>query len=258
MNTISKMNNRSLFKSIFSFFSIALIAVVFSFNFSSCSKDIVDGEVHVGQYEVLYVEKKYLPIDIPSAASEVPLTRLKLYDLSKSLSNDNKEEFNWEMVSDFGLWSAVKAGESALISIGYDPAVSVFSNFQVSTKDQIIEFILDELNDTYPQQIHDRSDLNIELFKYANVLLLELDDYDILAKLRRLQAVRYVEPESFDLEDFWTAETRFFGNEGCGGDDPVGNDQISREFNRWNNSRVGWQYDANKVSDAWFLVKVKM
>jgi len=157
------------------------------------------------------------------------------------------------MADDYMFWSAVKAGQKPLISIGFKEDVSIFENDTRDTKTQIEEFIVSKLQAKYPEKTISLQDLNPEYFRFIKAFYIELDDYEILTKLRRLEGVRYVEPEYYDLETYIHDNLMATQRDGlgCGQDSAIPADDASTVYNYQYNSRVSWHYHVNKVYGAW-------
>jgi len=180
--------------------------------------------------EVLFAKHDYLPDEIPDFQNNPPLKSKSIF---KEITTLEK-----------------------MISIGYKKDVPVYKDNTASTRDQILNFMVTELQKKKSGANVSLSDIKPRYFKYIDAVMIEVDDYEILGKLRRLKTIRYVEPESLDIDTFLLPDNNEKSGSnheksGCGGAGIVSDDKISRRFSHNNNSRIPWQYDANNVYGAW-------
>jgi len=217
----------------------------------ACQKESFDKEEALTNTAPSFKEHNYLPEETPELQDTVPLSPKSIFKTTRKLEEELGEEFRWKMVDDFTFWSAVKAGETSLISIGFEKDTPVFDDSNSPVKDQVLQFLIEELEKKNPGKKYEVSDLNPRHFKFIDAVMVEIDDYEILGKLRRLETIRYVEPESFDIDQFILNEINNKSSFLCLFGSPVTSSHISRKYAFNLNSRIPWQYEANKVYGAW-------
>lgn len=163
---------------------------------------------------------------------------------------------HWNELSDEVVWSALVNSDS-LLSVGYQPEgfsrideviheIDVESPQWKNVKNGLIGFIVSELNRIYP----DKPVAASEILAFGNKGLpyfnIKISDFEVLAKLRRLDVVRYAEPMGYETLDSQRSEA------GCGeyeGDydliNGVDYTVISPSCKR------SWNFGVNDISDAW-------
>ncbi len=220
----------------------------------SCQKESITDDLTKNseiRQTILSDSHPYLPAAIPDKESIDPMSGQEIFTVYEEKFAPLEEDFEWKMADDYMLWSAVKAGEKPLISIGFKEHASVFENDDRDTKEQILDFIVSELQAKQPEKSITKEDLKPEYFKFIDAFYVELDDYEILAKLRRLDGIRYVEPEYYDLEVYVHPQAAQRGGLGCGGETVTPLSYVSSPYSYQNNSRVSWHHNFNKVTGAW-------
>jgi hypothetical protein len=133
-----------------------------------------------------------------------------------------KGDFQWNWIDDYSFWSAVKSVQP-LVAIGYKPSsykgniadeihtIDIKSAEWRAVHDALLAFAKKELQ----TKLGDKFDEANFIYEDDQVLpriVLRIDDYELLAKLRRSDNVRYIEPLDFDFSE---SEQR--SSSGCGG-----------------------------------------
>lgn len=188
----------------------------------------------------------------------VPISREKLEKIvSEELKAKN--DFRWSWVSDLVFWSATKAAKPT-VAIGYKPLnvgdisntierIDIHEKSWQDVHDALLELIVNELNNASPNSKITARDILIEDDEKLPRIVVRLDNYDVIAKLRSCQNIRYIEPLDFDFAP--QAEER--SSSGCGGTAvstlPAGDYTTVAP----NNCVVPWNYTNANIPAAWNL-----
>jgi len=225
-----------------------LFAVAGLFMLASCGKELSENWDDKYDYELKFGE-------IETLDGREPLSKQKINDVVlKSLQERN--EFRWDYVDAYTIWSAANQSDS-LISIGYQPAgyQNLDANIhQINVKDKewaevydaLTKYILKELSSQRGVEVQ-KEDVFAFGFKPLPYFNVKLADYEIIAKLRTLKEVRYVEPMSYGTELNDTQKALGCGNGGPGSVPSSDYSVVSP------NAKVSWNYEDHNVEEAWAL-----
>lgn len=230
-------------KSLLILFGLAILV-------ASCKKETESAESAPDQV-VLKIEG-----DI-AKAPENAMTKTEINQIAERLLIE-EGVVRWEKMSDEALWSAVVQTDS-LVSIGYQPEGYQNLNDQIHLIDvksekwngvyrALVEFIVDETNALHPEKPVEAEDIiafGEKPLPYFNV---QIADYSTIAKLRRMNVVRYVEPMGYGTET--TTPNRSAA--GCGDNTPNYGLQNGVDYTVISpNAKVSWNYDSSNIQDAW-------
>ncbi|UII25591.1 S8/S53 family peptidase [Fulvivirga maritima] len=160
------------------------------------------------------------------------------------------EESPWRNVSNHTLWSAVKAGKG-VVTIGVK-SVDNWANLAAESGwDQLT--YAKEYTKAYLNYINENeSSISFESYDGFPVIWAEITDYDMLAKLRQLPTVRYIEPDGFDLEanEMINARQASSGS-GCADDENYANQSDRYTIPPGTNYKVSWHLYTHNIPAAW-------
>lgn len=179
--------------------------------------------------------------------SEDPLSIQVLLDLQ------NNNDDPWHDASDYMIWSAVKHTLSR-VNIGIKPPNRTIEQAESllyeanSAMDEARDYTLGYLMPELEKLGIPEEDLELEKANDFPVISLNLDDYELLSKLRKLPSVRYIEP-TYDLVN--NQDTQYLDS-GCPADRNERNNIDHREINFAGGSYIiPWQQDAHNIPLAW-------
>jgi serine protease len=164
-------------------------------------------------------------------------------------------DFHWANIDDYHFWSAVNAVEP-LVAIGYQPShykgniseeihkIDIHSEPWQSTHDAIIDFIKMSLKEKNEDTQNDEN-LIYEDDAVLPRIVVRLTDYETIAKLRRIENIRYIEPLDFDFSE---ADER--SSSGCGGT-AVTAMPTADVSTTTPNARIPWNYNNMNIPAAW-------
>jgi len=184
-------------------------------------------------------------IEVEPLGNREPLTGSELLAIAMEMQQGGNE-FNWDKVDDFTLWSAVVRGDST-ISIGFENRAALGLN----SKNQTIDFILEytKSNIGYGGSA---DELKRRDFNTIDVVVVKINDYLTIGRMRKLPFVRYVEPWGFSLEAYMDVPSggRIQSGFGCG---EYGTSYSSTAYTLLpgTNSAISWHLTAHKVDAAW-------
>lgn len=234
------------------FKSLTLIAISVGLLLASCQRDSLkpgpDAQPIAG-----LIEKgdPIQPLEGRQPMSRADVDRYALRTLAE------KEDFRWEWLDDYTFWSFVNAKEP-IIAIGYKPAgygdiSDILHNIDLnapewaSTREALKSFILNELNQNRAGEPLQWKDIVVEEDKYLPILTLRLDNYELIARLRRIEQVRYVEPLDYGLEEDANRSTS-----GCGG--TAASSIPTADFTTTTpNAKIPWNFNTHNIPAAWSL-----
>ena len=162
----------------------------------------------------LTISGTYAPLEGRAPLSKMDINRLVLRELQ------TRNEFRWDRADDYTLWSAVVRTDS-LVSIGYQPKgftdldkhiheIDVNDSEWSGVRNALIQFIVEEEQALYPNKQLQAGDIlafGQKTLPYINV---KIGSYETLAKLRRMEEVRYVDPMDYGTESAGRSDS------GCG------------------------------------------
>lgn len=183
-----------------------------------------------------------------------PMSKTQLDNAFLAILQD-KNDFKWQWLDDYQFWSAVQKSDG-VIAIGYQPSsvkgniadyiheIDIHTTEWRATHDALIDFIKTTLKNQYGEQYDDKA----LIFEDDNVLpriAVRVNDYALLAKLRRIENLRYVEPLGYSLET--TGER---SSSGCSGTQlsslPAGDYTVTSP-----NAIVPWNFTTMNIPNAW-------
>lgn len=228
---------------------------------TACNK--LDEQVGPGTYGSAFTTNfEYPEIEIQALDGRAPLDGQAVFQLAERLGGGQLSEFHWSMTDDYTLWSAIVAGDST-VSLGYKPAdagdtweklgdLNLTSKRWRDARAYTIGFILKELNQLSPGQVFTEEDLKIESPESLPLMWLRIPAYEVIAKLRQLETVRYVEPSGYEPEQFMNDVATRFGPDGCGGNSAYTPGEGLSDFSStYTSSKVSWHLEAHRIREAW-------
>ena len=162
------------------------------------------------------VESKYY--DYPELTAD-PRPSEEPMSIQPLLDHQNNNETPWEDASDYMIWSAIKHTLSR-VNIGIKPPNMTAEEaedllYQTnSVMDEARAYTLGYIMPELEKLGIPEEDLELENPNDFPVITLNLDDYELLSKLRKLPSVRYIEP-TYDLAN---NEGSQFLDSACPGD----------------------------------------
>lgn len=176
-----------------------------------------------------------------------------------------KGEFNWNDASDLTIYSAIMHSKDHLVSVGYKPAgevnveqrltkINIHDNKWSSVKTQVIQLILQEEKALRPKLKAE----DVEVWKENKLPVIDvrIDNFNTIKLLRNNPLIRYVEPMSYEPEDYDAAlheqlEKSLSGGSGCG--DYVGeNLQEGDDYvSILPGAKQSWNYTYHNIPNAW-------
>ncbi len=189
----------------------------------------------------------------PAPSDPLSVQEIDAVVLEKLRAN---QEFRWSMVTTEVAWSALVNSDS-LLSIGYQPAsagditekmhlIDLQDPEWVAARRKVMERIVAIQNATENRQGSD-DELEVYISERMPSLQNKTGKYAILAALRELPEVRYVEPLGYGQS--WAAAVERSGS-GCN-NDPL-NSLPNGDFTNFSpNGIAPWNYDNLRVKQAW-------
>ncbi|UOB18336.1 S8 family peptidase [Abyssalbus ytuae] len=216
------------------------VAVVSALFITSCSKDNLNSESGINTPEISE-QKDPLSVDEINRIINEILQR--------------EDNFHWNDVSDFVLWSALKHGDN-ILTIGYGTDKNDYSNkgtaSQKSSKDKIISFVK-SMEDKIAQQKGE--DVLIYDDEFLTIIDMKVEKLETIKELRSEFAIRYMEPSGYSLfqnEQFKPAKVQASSSSssGCGleGESLNSSDYVTVVPN----SKMPWNFYAyHNIDEAW-------
>ncbi|MFM1931924.1 MAG: hypothetical protein RL226_1227, partial [Bacteroidota bacterium] len=164
----------------------------------------------------------------------------------------------WQESSDLELWSAVVQSDS-LVVVGYQPAgysdieqsmhlVDVTQGEWLAVKNALIAYIVNETNRLHPEKPIQKEDILAYGEKSLPYFNIKVSDFEVIAALRRMQVVRYVEPTGYGLEPSNRSSS------GCGSNDPDYSLQAGPDYTTIApGAKMSWNYPLMNIDDAWAM-----
>lgn len=172
---------------------------------------------------------------------------------------ESKGEFWWNAADDHTLWSAAVQSDSVL-SIGYQPVneknlnerlhlIDIQDDAWKKVRTNLIEFIVSETNKAFPEKNYTAKDLmpfgEEEVLPFINI---KVWDEKLIAQLRQMPEVRYVDPIGYITEDM---EIRLRSDSGCDAEPDV---IAASDYSTITpNAKVPWNYTNMNIPNAWSL-----
>jgi serine protease len=188
-----------------------------------------------------------------------PISKDKLDTRILEIMKD-KNDFRWSWQDDYFFWSGVKAVEP-IVAIGYKPAdegdisdyihnINIAEPRWRNVRDELLKFVENELN-AKGQKVNIKDLIYEDDVKLPRIVL-RIDDYTLLAKLRSCKNIRYIEPLDFDFK-----EDSGRSSSGCDGSAvtalPTGDYTTLTTTSPASNVIVPWNYTTMNIPNAWNL-----
>lgn len=187
-----------------------------------------------------------------SFSQTTPLGRIDLDKNIKAIIQTNND-FHWEWVDAYTLWSALNYGNHSL-AIGYKPAfennvddkihqLNLSSGKWKAVHDAILQLVLDELKKSGQQNVL-LSDILVEDDPVLPIITLRVTSKEVLLKLYNLENIRYLEPL-----DYYPASAAIESSSGCGGSTTTLNTADYTTITP--NCRLPWNFNNLNIPAAW-------
>jgi subtilisin family serine protease len=177
---------------------------------------------------------------------------------------NSKGEFNWSDASDLMIYSAVMHSKDHMVSVGYKPLnetnveerlakINIHDERWTDAKTQVIQFILQQERSTNPQLKVE----NVEVWKENKlpVIDVKIDNFNTIKLLLSSKLIRYVEPMSYEPENFdeaMHAQIETALGAGCGDYNGVANLQEGDDYvNILPGAKQSWNYAYHNIPNAW-------
>ena len=182
-----------------------------------------------------------------------PMSKDQLDERIKAIMQ-TKKDFNWAWMDDYFFWSAVNATRP-IVAIGYKPTgesdisdkiheIDLNSKNWKATHDALVAFILTEYNTLHSDKPLTQKDIMIEDDNVLPRIVVRMADYDVLAKIRHLKNVRYM-----DVLDYGINGDERSGS-GCSGTLPASVPTVDLTTIT-PNARVPWNFTTMGIPAAW-------
>lgn len=166
-------------------------------------------------------------------------------------------EFFWQSTADRMLWSAAMRSDS-MLSIGYQPLgeknvnerlhlIDIQDDNWKKVRTELITLIVNETNKAFPNKNYTSKDLMP--FGEETVLPfidIQVFDEQLIAKIRQMPTVRYVDAIGYITEDM---ETRLRSDSGC--DASPNNIPTSEYTTTTPNAKIPWNFNTMNIPAAW-------
>ncbi len=188
------------------------------------------------------------------SADQDPLTRAEINDFVVKKLKETNEVFQWDYADDRMLWSAVVLSDS-LVTIGYKPAeydnidpiihqINVMDREWSAARNKILDYIVSETNRKYGQNYSAEDLMPYGLQQTLPYIDIRLFDQEMIAEIRQMEEVRYLEPTGYSME-----AVNFRSDSGCGSYDANVNSADYQDISP--TSRRSWHHFNANVDDAW-------
>jgi serine protease len=230
--------------------------IVFSLlAFSACQQESL-----VENISPLSPQTDLSEVDVPAKPSEEPMARLEIDRRIKQVAAE-QEIFKWEVADDYMLWSAVTQADS-LVAIGYQaPQAGDISSrmhdidldapaWQASREALIKHLEAGGVSASTDQPSGEVVKLTHQVLPFV---IAKVSDYETLAKLRRREIIRYVEPMGYAVEQEAGASRELFFDPltfGCRKKEhtpPTSEYSLDPSYS----AKIPWNYQNHHIEDAW-------
>lgn len=164
-------------------------------------------------------------------------------------------DFKWEWLDDYHFWSAVKAVDP-VVAIGYQPSgfkgiednihtIDIHNEEWRSVHDALLDYMRNEMKEIKGEEFDEKN----FIFEDDDVLpriVVRADDYELLAKLRRMENVRYVEPLDYGFTELDGDRS----SSGCGGS-AVSSLPSGDYTTTTPNAIIPWNFNTMNIPAAW-------
>ncbi|MDC8002686.1 S8 family serine peptidase [Aureisphaera galaxeae] len=172
---------------------------------------------------------------------------LSIQEINEFIDNsfETKGYFDWSEATTRVLWSAAVHGEE-MLTIGYGPEGASFrergSNQYADIKDNIIDVI----SNTSGTSRKSLKVLEDDTFNYIDV---EVTSYVTVEALRKVDNIRYLEPNAYSFYEIKTKEGPTQRSAGC---DMSASNLNSNDFSIVSpGAYVSWTFDRHNIPQAW-------
>lgn len=198
-------------------------------------------------------------LDAPAATADTPLSKKEINAVVEESIRRTDDVFRWENADLHVLWSAGMRGDS-VYALGYQPIgeeklnermhlINVKEERWTSVREQLINFIVVETNKAFPGQNYRAEDLlAFKTPEELPMLGIKIFSSHILAVLRDMPQVRYVEPMGYEAED----EIGFRSDSGCGVT-PASSIPTADFVTISPSVKVPWNFNLHNIQQAWTL-----
>ena len=174
---------------------------------------------------------------------------------------NNLDVAYWDLANDYELWSGILASDSR-ISIGIkppnielkddDPVLFNDKEQMQYARDYTLNYIISSLRKKNPKSKISKETLKFQKFKNLPIIRLNLNDYEVISKVRQLPSVRYIEP-TYDFKGQSKVKSA-----GCRSDQYL-RDQLEHEEVSFDGGSylIPWQQKAHHIPDAWTISRGK-
>lgn len=195
-------------------------------------------------------------VDSPLQESLIP--KKDIDQFVKDQVNKNGQ-FDWSMVSDEMLWSAI-THTNQVATVGYQPTdnaesgralheINVGHDIWIEAREGILTRTLETINQNTPTQI-----TRDDVFVWSHTVLpyIELKTVSLAAikELRQDPQVRYIEPSDYALDEMQAPSGKVASSAGCSNDPNYGltsNDYVTISPN----AKQSWNYSYANIPQAW-------
>jgi subtilisin family serine protease len=230
---------------------LSFITLLLSLSFIvSCNKKDENLEQNINTSDILQYK-----ISLSKITGDEPMKPSKLDAFVKQTIQE-RNDFRWEWVDAYTLWSAAQYGENT-IAIGYQPAnyigidknihtIDIQSRTWKEVHDALIKLIIDKTNKNSDKKVT-WEEIVVEDDAKLPILIFKSNNKEVITELYNLKNVRYIEPM-----DYWPIDEQR-SSSGCSGS------TYSLNSADWVNitpgCRMPWNFINCNVPDAWNLAQ---
>ena len=195
----------------------------------------------------------------PISGMEFPLISVKentkealtITDINRMVPAEAGNQSPWREVDDYVLWSAVVRGEGK-VAIGVqelDEHATPALQSEISVMEYAKLYTQAYLN--LLNKATDNAALEFESYDGFPIIWATINDYEMLAKLRQLPTVRYIEPDGFDLAANESINAKQASGSGCSDDENYANQSDRYTIPPGTNYKVSWHLYTHNIPAAW-------
>lgn len=212
----------------------------------------VNNDTTTKQETIVLKLKDETPIEPLEDRTPLPKSYL---DKSFLATMQHQNDFKWEWLDDYHFWSAIKAVDP-VVAIGYQPSgykgiedniheIDIQSEEWRSVHDALMEYVMNAMKEAKGEKF-DAKNFIYEDDDVLPRIVVRIDDYEVLAKLRRMENVRYVEPLDYSFTELDGDRS----SSGCSGTAvtslPSGDYTTTTP-----NALVPWNFTSMNIPAAW-------
>lgn len=199
--------------------------------------------------------QKENPDEPGSPANQDPMTRSEINAAVRAKIEQSNAVYNWKDADDRMLWSAALLGDS-LLAIGYKPAnqgeikdkihlINLDSDPWKNARNKVISKVIELTERLHPGMKPAEKDLLFEADKVLPILEMKVFDREVIAGLREMPEVRYLEPLGYTPE-----ELNYRSESGCGVS-PASSINAADYATISPNVKVTWNFYNMNIPGAW-------